>query len=65
MSDQNQGYFAFRFVCLHCYWQIDTPPIRSKIATTTNIMDIGLSLQSCPLVLLEKFTFVGYPYSSV
>ena len=44
MSDQNQGYFAFRFVCQHCSWQIDTPPIRSKIATATNIMDVGIGM---------------------
>jgi len=44
MSDQNQGYFAFRFVCQHCSWQIDTPPIRSKIATATNVMDVGIGM---------------------
>src|SRR5882762_5614636 len=44
MSDQYQGYFAFRFVCQHCSWQIDTPPIRSKIATATNVMDVGIGM---------------------
>ncbi|GCE14302.1 zinc ribbon domain-containing protein [Tengunoibacter tsumagoiensis] len=41
MSDQSQGYFAFRFVCQHCYWQIDTRPQRSTVSTASNIIDIG------------------------
>jgi hypothetical protein len=44
MSDQSQGYFAFRFTCQHCYWQIDTTPIRSTVATVSNIADIGIGL---------------------
>jgi hypothetical protein len=43
-SNQSQGYFAFRFTCHRCYWQIDTTPIRSNVATTTNIMDIGVGM---------------------
>jgi hypothetical protein len=43
-SDQNQGYFAFRFVCQHCHWQIDTRPIQSTIAMTQNIVDMGAGL---------------------
>lgn len=41
MSNQYQGYFAFRFVCQRCYWQIDTKPITSKVSTATNIIDLG------------------------
>ncbi|GCE18000.1 zinc ribbon domain-containing protein [Dictyobacter kobayashii] len=41
-SDQSQGYFAFRFACQRCHWQIDTTPIRSSVSTATNIMDIGV-----------------------
>ncbi len=44
MSDQNQGYFAFRFICQQCRWQIDTRPIRSTISTVSNIADIGIGL---------------------
>jgi hypothetical protein len=44
MSNQSQGYFAFRFTCQICQWTIDTPPIRSKVATATNIMDVGIGL---------------------
>ena len=44
LSDQYQGYFAFRFVCQHCQWQIDTRPMQSKIATTQNIVDLGAGL---------------------
>lgn len=43
-SNQSQGYFAFRFTCHRCYWQIDTTPIRSNVATATNIMDIGVGM---------------------
>jgi hypothetical protein len=43
-SNQSQGYFAFRFVCQHCQWQIDTTPIRSSVSTATNIMDIGVGM---------------------
>jgi hypothetical protein len=42
MSNQAQGYFAFRFTCQECYWAIDTTPIRSTVSTATNIMDIGV-----------------------
>lgn len=44
MSDQSQGYFAFRFTCHQCYWQIETTPIRSTVATVSNIADIGIGL---------------------
>jgi membrane protease subunit (stomatin/prohibitin family) len=44
LSNQSQGYFAFRFSCHICYWSIDTAPIRSKIATTQSIMDIGVGM---------------------
>ncbi|GHO66414.1 hypothetical protein KSC_053060 [Ktedonobacter sp. SOSP1-52] len=44
MSNQSQGYFAFRFTCQSCYWQIDTQPIRSSVSTASNIMDIGVGL---------------------
>jgi ribosomal protein L37AE/L43A len=43
-SNQSQGYFAFRFTCQHCYWQIDTNPIRSNVATASSIMDIGIDM---------------------
>ena len=42
MSNQSQGYFAFRFVCQECQWAVDTRPIRSTVSTATNIMDIGV-----------------------
>jgi membrane protease subunit (stomatin/prohibitin family) len=44
MSDQSQGYFAFRFHCQICGWSVDSMPIRSNVATATNIMDIGVGL---------------------
>lgn len=44
MSNQSQGYFAFRFTCQECYWQIDTRPIRSNVSTASNVMDIGVGL---------------------
>lgn len=44
MSDQSQGYFAFRFTCQHCNWSIETRPIRSKVATATNVMDLGIGM---------------------
>jgi hypothetical protein len=44
MSNQSQGYFAFRFTCEQCRWQIDARPIRSSVSTVTNIMDIGVGL---------------------
>ncbi|HLI08672.1 MAG TPA: zinc ribbon domain-containing protein [Ktedonobacteraceae bacterium] len=44
MSNQAQGYFAFRFVCQECGWAIDTMPIRSSVSTVTNVMDIGVGL---------------------
>ncbi len=44
ISNQSQGYFAFRFVCQECYWAIDTRPIRSSVSTVSNIMDIGVGL---------------------
>lgn len=44
ISNQGQGYFAFRFVCQECNWAIDTMPIRSTVSTATNVMDIGVGL---------------------
>lgn len=44
ISNQSQGYFAFRFVCQHCRWQIDTMPIRSTVSVATDVMDIGVGL---------------------
>ena len=44
ISNQGQGYFAFRFTCQQCYWQIDTRPIRSTVSTVSNIADIGIGL---------------------
>lgn len=44
ISNQGQGYFAFRFTCQICYWSTDTTPIRSNVSTATNIMDIGVGL---------------------
>jgi Double zinc ribbon len=44
MSNQGQGYFAFRFTCQVCQWQIDSTPIRSTVSTATNVMDIGVGL---------------------
>ncbi len=44
ISNQSQGYFAFRFVCQECNWAIDTRPIRSSVSTVSNIMDIGVGL---------------------
>ncbi len=41
LSNQYQGYFAFRFACQQCNWQIETRPVRSTVSTATNIMDIG------------------------
>ncbi len=44
ISNQSQGYFAFRFTCQQCRWSVDTQPIRSSVSTATNIMDIGVGL---------------------
>jgi hypothetical protein len=44
LSDQSRGFFAFRFTCQQCSWSIDTSPIRSKTATATNVLDIGVGL---------------------
>lgn len=44
MIDQSQGYFAFRFTCQECYWSVDTRPIRSKVSTGQNVLDIGVGL---------------------
>jgi len=43
-SNQGQGYFAFEFYCQICHWTIETTPIRSQIATTQTIMDIGVGI---------------------
>ncbi len=44
MSNQSQGYFAFRFRCQECGWSIDSRPIRSTVSTVSNVMDIGVGL---------------------
>ncbi len=44
MSNQGQGYFAFRFTCQQCRWSVDSAPIRSSVSTATNIMDVGVGL---------------------
>ena len=44
ISNQSQGYFAFRFACQECGWAVDTRPIRSSVSTVTNVMDIGVGL---------------------
>ncbi len=44
MSNQSQGYFAFRFTCQQCRWSVDSTPIRSSVSTATNIMDIGVGM---------------------
>jgi hypothetical protein len=44
LSDQYQGYFAFRFTCQHCSWAVETRPVRSKVSTATNIMDLGIGM---------------------
>lgn len=44
ISNQGQGYFAFQFHCPICSRSIDTSPIRSRVATTQNVMDIGVGL---------------------
>src|SRR5260370_8713321 len=44
ISNQGQGYFAFRFTCQECSWSVDTTPIRSAVSTATNVMDIGVGL---------------------
>lgn len=44
ISDQSQGYFAFRFTCQECNWSVDTRPIRSKVSTGQNVLDIGVGL---------------------
>jgi hypothetical protein len=44
ISDQSQGYFAFRFSCQHCGWAIETTPQRSSVKTATNLMDLGVGL---------------------
>jgi membrane protease subunit (stomatin/prohibitin family) len=44
MSNQGQGYFAFRFSCQECGWSIESMPIRSTVSTATNIMDVGVGL---------------------
>jgi hypothetical protein len=44
MSDQNQGYFAFRFICQECQWSIETRPVRSQIATNSNVIDLGVGM---------------------
>ncbi|MGB8343767.1 MAG: zinc ribbon domain-containing protein [Ktedonobacteraceae bacterium] len=42
MSNQSQGYFAFRFRCNLCGWNIESMPIRSSVSTITNIADVGI-----------------------
>lgn len=42
MSNQGQGYFAFRFTCQECQWQIDTRPIRAQSSNVSAALDIGV-----------------------
>jgi len=42
ISNQSQGYFAFRFTCQECYWSVDTTPIRSTVSIATDVMDLGV-----------------------
>jgi hypothetical protein len=44
ISNQGQGYFAFRFTCQICRWSTDTTPIRSQVSTAQHVMDIGVGL---------------------
>jgi membrane protease subunit (stomatin/prohibitin family) len=44
ISNQSQGYFAFRFSCQICYWSTDTTPRRSNVSTAQNVMDIGVGM---------------------
>ena len=44
ISNQSQGYFAFRFACQECGWSIESRPIRSTVSTVTNVMDVGVGL---------------------
>lgn len=44
MSNQSQGYFAFRFTCQICQWSIDSTPVRSNVSTAQNVMDIGVGM---------------------
>jgi membrane protease subunit (stomatin/prohibitin family) len=44
MSNQYQGYFAFRFCCQNCSWSIETKPQRSTSATASTIIDAGAGL---------------------
>lgn len=44
MSNQYQGYFAFRFTCQECQWAIDTTPQRSKVSTNSNLIDFGAGM---------------------
>lgn len=44
MSNQAQGYFAFRFRCQRCGTSLESAPIRSTVATTQDIMDIGIGM---------------------
>ena len=31
ISNQSQGYFAFRFSCQECYWSVDIMPLLPKL----------------------------------
>ena len=42
MSNQTQGYFAFRFTCQQCQWQIDTRPIRAQSSNVSAALDVGV-----------------------
>lgn len=44
ISNQSQGYFAFRFACQQCGWAVQSRPIRSSVSTVTNVMDIGVGM---------------------
>ncbi len=44
ISNQYQGYFAFRFACEQCSWAVDTRPVRSTVSTVSNVMDLGVGM---------------------
>jgi hypothetical protein len=44
MSSETEGYFQFAFHCPICGDTVETPTQRSKIATATKAMDLGIGL---------------------
>jgi len=44
MSSESEGYFQFSFYCPICGDTLETPPQRSKVATATKAMDLGIGL---------------------